>query len=103
MFVLYAIILVAIINCVFFFQLCKRGRVHIFKYLELEAIKLERKLGNSGTGTLGRRSRRNGAGSSPGPPQLTDRIKKRQNVDSGYSTSSDCCEKRWSQEINGES
>ncbi|KAJ8939671.1 hypothetical protein NQ318_016615, partial [Aromia moschata] len=64
-----------------------------------EAIKLDRKTGGR-TGTLGRRPRRNGAGSSPGPPHLTDRLKhKRQNVDSGYSTSSDCYEKRWSQEL----
>ncbi|KAJ8967230.1 hypothetical protein NQ314_003009 [Rhamnusium bicolor] len=82
-------------------SLCKRGRVHICKYLEIEAIKLERKTGG-GTGTLGRRSRKSGAGSSPGPPHLADRLKhKRQNVDSGYSTSSDCYEKRWSQEITG--
>ncbi|XP_023311046.1 leucine-rich repeat and calponin homology domain-containing protein 1 isoform X2 [Anoplophora glabripennis] len=80
-------------------SLCKRGRVHICKFLETEAAKLERKTGG-GMGTLSRRSRRSGAGSSPGPPHLADRLKqKRQNVDSGYSTSSDCYEKRWSQEI----
>ncbi|XP_018571944.1 leucine-rich repeat and calponin homology domain-containing protein 1 isoform X4 [Anoplophora glabripennis] len=83
-------------------SLCKRGRVHICKFLETEAAKLERKTGG-GMGTLSRRSRRSGAGSSPGPPHLADRLKqKRQNVDSGYSTSSDCYEKRWSQEIVGD-
>ncbi|XP_072388737.1 leucine-rich repeat and calponin homology domain-containing protein isoform X1 [Diabrotica undecimpunctata] len=80
-------------------SLCKRGRVHIFKYLELEALKFDRRPDSNG-GTLGRRPRRSGAGSSPGPLHLTDRLKhKRHNVDSGYSTSSDCYDKRWSQEI----
>ncbi|RZC38833.1 leucine-rich repeat and calponin -likey domain-containing protein 1, partial [Asbolus verrucosus] len=78
-------------------SLCRRGRVHIFKYLDNEAVRLDRK-----TGTLGRRSRK-GACSSPGPPLLVDRLKhKRQNVDSGYSTSSDGFEKRWSQEMADE-
>ncbi|XP_048518451.1 leucine-rich repeat and calponin homology domain-containing protein [Dendroctonus ponderosae] len=82
-------------------SLCKRGRVHIFKYLETEAMKIASKTGG-GTGTLGRRSRKGGAG-SPGPPHLVNRLKqKRHNVDSGYSTSSDGCEKRWSQELAGE-
>ncbi|CAH1130497.1 unnamed protein product [Ceutorhynchus assimilis] len=82
-------------------SLCKRGRVHIFKYLETEAMKIVSKTGGN-TGTLGRRSRKGGAG-SPGPPHLASRLKhKRQNVDSGYSTSSDGYEKRWSQEIGGE-
>ncbi|KAL1514182.1 hypothetical protein ABEB36_003479 [Hypothenemus hampei] len=82
-------------------SLCKRGRVHIFKYLETEAMKIASKTGG-GTGTLSRKSRKGGAG-SPGPPHLANRLKhKRQNVDSGYSTSSDCYEKRWSQELGGE-
>ncbi|KAF7278087.1 leucine-rich-repeats and calponin homology domain protein isoform X2 [Rhynchophorus ferrugineus] len=82
-------------------SLCKRGRVHIFKYLETEAMKIISKTGG-GTGTLGRRSRKGGAG-SPGPPHLASRLKhKRQNVDSGYSTSSDGYEKRWSQEMTGD-
>lgn len=81
-------------------SLCKRGRVHIFKYLENEAIKLERKTGGGSGGTLGRRR---GKCSSPGPPLLADRLKhKRQNVDSGYSTSSDGFDKRWSQELQGD-
>lgn len=75
--------------------------MHICKFLETEAAKLDRRTGGA-MGTLTRRSRRSGAGSSPGPPHLADRLKqKRQNVDSGYSTSSDCYEKRWSQEIVG--
>ncbi|XP_023028980.1 leucine-rich-repeats and calponin homology domain protein isoform X2 [Leptinotarsa decemlineata] len=81
-------------------SLCKRGRVHIFKYLELEAMKFDRRI-DCGNGTLSRRSRKNGGGSSSIPLQFADRLKhKRQNVDSGYSTSSDCYEKRWSQEMN---
>lgn len=82
-------------------SLCKRGRVHIFKFLETEAMKIASKTGG-GTGTLGRRSRKSGAG-SPRPPHLANRLKnKRQNVDSGYSTSSDGYEKRWSQELAGD-
>lgn len=79
--------------------MCRRGRVHIFKYLETEAIKLERKTGVSGSNTLGRKPRRS-AGSTTGPPShLPDRLRqKRHNVDSGYSTS-DGLDKRWSQEI----
>lgn len=87
---------------IFLLQLCKRGRVHIFKYLENEAIKLDKKAGMTGSGTLSRRTRRNGAGSSPGPPTHLDKLKsKRQNVDSGYSTSSDGFDKRWSQDLAG--
>ncbi|XP_017777908.1 PREDICTED: leucine-rich repeat and calponin homology domain-containing protein 3 isoform X2 [Nicrophorus vespilloides] len=84
-------------------SLCKRGRVHIFKYLENEAIKLGHKIGLNGTGTLGRRPTRRSVGnySSPVPPShIPERLKKRQNVDSGYSTSSD--DKRWSQELPGD-
>ncbi|KAJ3656998.1 hypothetical protein Zmor_016034 [Zophobas morio] len=84
-------------------SLCRRGRVHIFKYLDNEAVRLDRKTGGGG-GTLGRRSRKSGTGSSPGPPLLVDRLKhKRQNVDSGYSTSSDGFEKRWSQDLEEKS
>lgn len=55
-------------------------------------------MGINTSGTLGRKPRRSGATSSPGPPShLTERLKhKRHNVDSGYCTSSD--DKRWSQE-----
>ncbi|XP_045470138.1 leucine-rich repeat and calponin homology domain-containing protein isoform X3 [Harmonia axyridis] len=80
-------------------SLCKRGRVHIFKYLETEALRLEAKCGGfTAGGTLGRRTKKTGG--SPGPTHF-DRLKqKRYNVDSGYSTSSD--DKRWSQEITGD-
>ncbi|KAK9869604.1 hypothetical protein WA026_003353 [Henosepilachna vigintioctopunctata] len=80
-------------------SLCKRGRVHIFKYLETEAMRMEAKCGGlTAGGTLGRRPKKTGG--SPGPTHL-DRLKqKRYNVDSGYSTSSD--DKRWSQEITSD-
>lgn len=78
--------------------LCKRGRIHIFKYLETEVIKLERKTGISGNNTLSRKSRRSSGTSGP-PAHLPERLRqKRHNVDSGYSTS-DGLDKRWSQEI----
>lgn len=74
--------------------------MHIFKYLEIEAIKLDRKAGIHSTGTLGRHPRRTGGSKTP-TSHLTERLKhKRQNVDSGYSTSSDF-DKRWSQDLTG--
>lgn len=77
--------------------------MHIFKYLETEAMKLEQKTGIGGSGTLGRKSRRSGGSSTPLTSHLTERLRhKRQNVDSGYCTSSDGYDKRWSQEIIGE-
>ncbi|XP_022914358.1 leucine-rich repeat and calponin homology domain-containing protein isoform X2 [Onthophagus taurus] len=83
-------------------SLCKRGRIHIFKYLEIEAIKLGHKVGLNGSGTLGRKPRKNAGSASTSPSlHLSQRLKqKRQNVDSGYST--DCYDKRWSQELPGE-
>lgn len=85
--------------------MCRRGQVHIFKYLETEAIKIEQKTGLIGTGTLGRKSRRS-AGCTAGTlaSHLPERLKnKRHNVDSGYCTSSDGYDKRWSQEMAGKS
>ena len=83
-------------------QLCKRGRVHIFKYLEIEAIKLGHKVGITGAGTLGRKTRKSGGASTSPARHLTERLKqKRQNVDSGYSTASDSYDKRWSQDMGG--
>lgn len=88
-------------------QLCKRGRVHIFKYLEIQAIKLDRKAGinNTTLGTLGRNNNSNTrrpCNSTKTPTShFTERLKqKRHNVDSGYSTSSDF-DKRWSQDLTG--
>lgn len=78
--------------------------MHIFKYLEIEAIKLDQKTGGGGMSTLGRKGRRGGANCSQTPASLLpERLKhKRHNVDSGYCTSSDGCDKRWSQELIGE-
>lgn len=91
-------------------SLCKRGRIHIFKHLENEAIRLGHKITSNLNGTLSRRPGRRSVGSSnatsasstPVPPtHIPERLKhKRANVDSGYSTSSD--DKRWSQELTSE-
>ncbi|CAH1997368.1 unnamed protein product [Acanthoscelides obtectus] len=86
---------------------CKRGRVHVFKYLEMEASKRGTTptgtLTNNGVGgTLGRRQRRSNNNGGSGSPLLPsaipgDRLRKnRQNADSGYSTASDG---GWTQEI----
>ncbi|GLV37896.1 Leucine-rich-repeats and calponin homology domain protein [Carabus blaptoides fortunei] len=81
-------------------SLCRRGRVHIFKYLEIESIKQERKRGLIGEG--GRRVRRSTPAGAGPPSHLPDRLRhKRHNVDSGYSTS-DGFDKRWSQEVQSE-
>nr|CAH7764986.1 unnamed protein product [Callosobruchus chinensis] len=85
---------------------CRRGRVHVFKYLEMEASKRgatpSAGVANAVTGgTLGRRQRRSNNGGGGASPLLAtaapgDRLRKnRQNADSGYSTASD----GWAQEI----
>ncbi|KAK0159235.1 hypothetical protein PV328_010142 [Microctonus aethiopoides] len=70
-------------------SLCTRGRIHIFKYLERQAVKHER----ARTGRI----RRNPL-DSRGHATLDVRSHRRHNVDSGYNTS-DGVDKRWSQEI----
>lgn len=72
------------------FQLCIRGRTHIFKYLERQAAKHERARGG--------RTRRTPL-DMRGHATLDTRSHRRHNVDSGYSTS-DGVDKRWSQEIH---
>lgn len=72
------------------FQLCIRGRTHIFKYLERQAAKHERARGG--------RTRRAPL-DARGHATLDTRSHRRHNVDSGYSTS-DGVDKRWSQEIH---
>jgi len=72
------------------FQLCIRGRTHIFKYLERQAAKHERARGG--------RTRRTPL-DARGHATLDTRSHRRHNVDSGYSTS-DGVDKRWSQEIH---
>ena len=84
--------IIIIIYLFFFIQLCVRGRIHIFKYLERQAAKHERARGN-GTKT------RRGLLDSRGHATLDGRPHRRHNVDSGYSTS-DGFDKRWSQEFN---
>lgn len=71
-------------------QLCIRGRIHIFKYLERQAAKHER----ARTGRI----RRNPL-DARGHATLDTRSHRRHNVDSGYNTS-DGVDKRWSQELH---
>ncbi|XP_058789032.1 leucine-rich repeat and calponin homology domain-containing protein isoform X2 [Phymastichus coffea] len=70
--------------------LCVRGRTHIFKYLERQAVKHERaRNGRAKRGQLEPRSH----------ATLDMRSQRRHNVDSGYNTS-DGFDKRWSQDVN---
>ncbi|KAF7996828.1 hypothetical protein HCN44_002474 [Aphidius gifuensis] len=71
-------------------SLCTRGRIHIFKYLERQAVKHERARNG--------RIRKNPL-EERGHATLDTRPHRRHNVDSGYSTS-DGLDKRWSQEIH---
>ncbi|XP_044727093.1 leucine-rich repeat and calponin homology domain-containing protein isoform X2 [Chrysoperla carnea] len=89
--------------------LCMRGRVHIFKYLELEALQRNKIRSNTSGTEVRRSSSRRSAGHCNGSPQVQSRVSshlqeglrhKRHNVDSGYSTS-DGFDKRWSQEMQG--
>lgn len=80
-------------------QLCTRGRVHVFKYLEIQAIKEDKKRGILSE-ELRRAHRKAGHLSDF---RFANGIsaelrQKRYTVDSGYSTS-DGMDKRWSQEI----
>ncbi|XP_031618851.1 leucine-rich repeat and calponin homology domain-containing protein isoform X3 [Contarinia nasturtii] len=78
-------------------SLCIRGLVHVFKYLDTMALK-EEKTRNGGTYDGNTTLRRNAAAKHCSGP-LSDLQKiRRQNVDSGYSTS-DGYDKRWSQEL----
>ncbi|KAK7793711.1 hypothetical protein R5R35_007868 [Gryllus longicercus] len=79
--------------------LCTRGRVHIFKYLEIQAIKEDKKKGilNEEIRRVHRKvSHLSDARFTNGI--MPDGRPKRYTSDSGYSTSED---KRWSQEIRG--
>ena len=78
-----------------FTQLCTRGRIHIFKYLEIEAIREDRK-----RGVLEGDCRRLPRKPSTLPDARfasSDPRRKRFTVDSGYATG-DGSEPRWSQE-----
>lgn len=78
-------------------QLCVRGLVHVFKYLETAAAKEEKsKCGTDGHATL----RRSALTSKNSSGSLLDGTRNRRaHVDSGYSTSDGGFEgKRWSQD-----
>ncbi|XP_049771863.1 leucine-rich repeat and calponin homology domain-containing protein-like [Schistocerca cancellata] len=79
--------------------LCTRGRVHVFKYLENQAYKGDKRKGlltddirklQQKVGYLSDSRLSNG---------FSDLRQRRYNVDSGYSTSDGGSDKRWSQEI----
>ena len=88
----------------FFLQLISRGRFHVFKYLEIQAIKEDRKRGVLTDSGDYRRSYRKTA-------QLNDfrfasgfgadARRKRHTADSGYG-SEQPLDRRWSQEFNQE-
>lgn len=71
--------------------------VHVFKYLDTIALK-EEKSRNGGSFDGHTTLRRNAAAKNSGGPLNELQKIRRQNVDSGYSTS-DGYDKRWSQEI----
>ncbi|XP_059086580.1 leucine-rich repeat and calponin homology domain-containing protein-like isoform X6 [Tigriopus californicus] len=86
-------------------NLCSRGRIHVFKYLEIQAIKEDRKRGVLTEGEYRRSYRKTGAG------QLSDlrftngfssdARRKRHTADSGYG-SEQPLDRRWSQELSQE-
>lgn len=88
-------------------QLCNRGRVHVFKYLEIQAIKEDRKRGVLTDVEYRRSYRKAGTGTA----QLTDfrfangfnadARQKRHTADSGYG-SEQPLDRRWSQEFSQE-
>ena len=110
-----------------FFQLCSRGRVHIFKYLEIQAVKEDRKRGvltdqeyrrstyrkasaagspataaASATATVGAHAQLGDLGfAGNGAAYNEDARKKRHTADSGYG-SEQPLDRRWSQEFTQE-
>ncbi|GAB0100037.1 leucine-rich repeat and calponin homology domain-containing protein [Sergentomyia squamirostris] len=74
-------------------SLCVRGLVHVFKYLETVAVREGRNIVD-GNATLRRSAVSQSMRSS------TDQRQKRIHVDSGYSTTSDNGDKRWSNDDN---
>lgn len=85
--------------------LCRRGQVHVFKYLELEAVKEDRRRGHlmDADGSLPRRggsrtpvdqrASSNGHGTDPVAG------KRPTTIDSGYCSTSDPTDSRWSFEV----
>lgn len=82
--------------------LCRRGQVHIFKYLELEAVKEDRRRGHlmDGDGSLPRRiGSRTPVDQRPANNgHITEPTggKRPTTIDSGYCSTSDATESRWS-------
>ena len=87
-------------TCIVSLQLCTRGRIHIFKFLEIEAIKEDRK-----RGILEGDCRRLPRKSSTLPDARflsNDPRRKRLTLDNsnGYPTAADGSERRWSRDIS---
>ena len=92
------------------FQLCSRGRVHVFKYLEIQAVKEDRKRGVLTDQEYRRSTYRKaavaaGSGSQLGDLRFAngfcngdDARRKRHTADSGYG-SEQPLDRRWSQEF----
>ena len=93
------------------FQLCSRGRVHVFKYLEIQAVKEDRKRGVLTEQEYRRSSYRKaaaaaaaGSGAQLGDLRFAngfcngDARRKRHTADSGYG-SEQPLDRRWSQEF----
>ncbi|CAN7997634.1 unnamed protein product [Ixodes hexagonus] len=81
--------------------LCMRGKVHVFKYLEMEALKEDRKRGALLDSDF-RKGPRGNAG-IPGELRyqnghLSEASRKRCTLDSGYNTSDGGGDRRWSQD-----
>ena len=94
-------------------NLCSRGRVHIFKYLEIQAIKEDRKRGVLTDGEYRRSYRRpttstsqladfrNATAANGGGSVINaDARRKRHTADSGYG--SEQLDRRWSQEFSAQ-
>lgn len=90
--------------------LCKRGKVHVFKYLEMEAIKEDRKRGALLDSEFRSKSSRTNQAAPSGEfryqnGHLSEMCRKRCTLDSGYNTSDGGGDRRWSQdtqELNSE-
>lgn len=81
------------------FQLCVRGLVHVFKYLDNAATKDEKT--RAGGNFDGHTTLRRTIQTKHNASVIDSQKGRRQHVDSGYSTS-DGLDKRWSQETSNE-
>merc|ERR1711878_46851 len=82
-------------------NLCGRGRVHIFKYLEIQAIKEDKKRGVLTDGEYRRSYRKTSQLNDMRFGLSADARRKRNTADSGYG-SEQPLDRRWSQEFNQE-